>query len=249
MQRQYRFTKALILMHARNRLALFWNVAFPVFLLVIFSAIFGADAHGGSAYITWLVPGMVVLNLMAFGLIRSSGNMLEMRQNGVLRRLQATPTSTLSLCSGYLVVNVLVGLAQISVLVAFAYLFYDVTLTVHGVVQALPMLVAGLLTFIALGQIISSFLTQVSAAVAVGQLVYYTQMFVSDLFIPLRDMPAWLQGLAPYLPAHAMVQVVRPAFSGQGWETVQGFHFLVIVIYGLLATLLSARWFRWTPAA
>ncbi len=249
MRRQYRLTKAMLLLHIRNRLALFWNVAFPVFLLVIFSTIFGSGQNDGPSYIAWLVPGMVVLNLMAFGLIRSSSHILEMRQSGVLRRLQATPTPTLALSSSYIVANMLIGLAQCAVLVGVAYLFYDVTVTVRGVVQALPMLIAGLLTFIALGQIISGVATQISAAVAVGQLVYYSQMFVSDLFIPIRQLPAWIQHLAPYLPAHAMVQVVRSAFSEQGWEITLGFNLLVIVSYGLIATLLSARFFRWAPTA
>ena len=249
MRCQYRLTKAMILLYARNRLTLFWNVAFPVFLLIIFSTIFGAREHDDPSYISWLAPGIVVLNLMAFGLIRSASNILEMRQSGVLRRLQATPISTWALCGSYIAANALIGLTQCAVLIGAARLFYDVTFTMRGIAQALPMLVMGLLTFVAIGQLISGFATQISAAVAMGQLAYYSQMFVSDLFIPLSAMPSWAQHLAPYLPAYAMAQVVRSAFSEQMWQTALGFHFFIIGFYGVVAMLVSARWFRWAPTA
>ncbi len=249
MQRQYRLTKAMVLLYARNRVALFWNVVFPVFLLMMFSTIFGSRENDGIPYVTWLVPGLVVLNTMAFGLIRSSSNIIDMRQNGVLRRLQATPTSTWELCSSYIMVNVFIGLAQSAALVGVANLFYGVTLPIRGALQVLPILVIGSLTFIAMGQMISGLLSQISAAVALGQLVYYSQMFVSDLFIPLSDMPHWIQRLAPLLPAHALVHAIRPAFTEHIGETALGFHLGVVVIYALMATLLAARLFRWEPTA
>ena len=60
MRRFLVLTKAMTLIHLRNRSTLFWNLAFPVFLLVIYSQIFGAMDVGGTGFMAWVVPGVVV---------------------------------------------------------------------------------------------------------------------------------------------------------------------------------------------
>lgn len=247
MHRVLMLSKALLLMHLRNRLTLFWNIVFPAFLLLIFGMVYGNNRVGTYLYIAWVLPGMVVLNIMAFGLIRSSALMVELRQRGMLRHLHATPVPALPLIGSYVMVNLLVCLVKSAVLVLLVVLLYHVPLTIQGLVRALPMVLAGGLLFIALGQLISSGCASISAAVATGQLVYYSQMFVTDLFMPLGKMPEWVQQVVPYLPAYAVVQVVRPALLEQTWSPDLVAHLLVITVYSVAATLLAALRFRWEP--
>jgi len=231
----------------RDRYTLFWNTVFPVFLLCIFSTVFGAMRVDGQPYMAWVLPGIVVLNLMAFGLIRSSATMVEMRQQGVLRQLRATPVPALHLVGTYIVVDVLLCLAQSALLMLVAVVVYQVPLTVQGVLRVLPMVLIGTLTFVALGQVLSSMLAKTSAAIGLGQVLHYSLMFVSDLFMPRQSLPDWLQHVAAYLPAYAVVQVVRPPLLAQAWRPDVSWYLLLIAIYGIAATLLAARLFRWEP--
>jgi ABC-2 type transport system permease protein len=240
-------SQAMLLLYLRNRLTLFWNLVFPAVLLLLFGLLFGSTRVGEHPYIAWVLPGMVVLNIMAFGLIRSAAVMLEWRQRGVLRRLQATPMPALVLISSYMLVNVLLCLLQSAVLILLAVLVYHVPLSGRGVVRALPMVLAAVCTFVALGQLISSRLTSVSAAVAAGQLFYYSQMFTTDLFMPLERIPGWLQQIVPYLPAYAVVRTVRPALLAEPWGTDLFASLLVMVIYGVAAACLTVLSFRWEP--
>jgi len=237
----------MIRMFLRDRYILFWNTVFPVFLLLIFGTVFGAMRVDGQPYMAWALPGMVVLNLMAFGLIRSSATMVEMRQQGVLRQLRATPVPALQLVASYIVVDMLLCLAQSAMLVLVAVVVYKVPLTVEGAVRALPMVLIGALTFMALGQFFSSVLTSISAAIGLGQVLHYSLMFVSDLFMPRQSLPDWLQHVATYLPAYAVVQVVRPPLLAQEWGADVAWYLLLVVLYGVAATLLTARFFRWEP--
>ena len=173
--------------------------------------------------------------------------MVEMRQQGVLRQLRATPVPALHLVSSYIVVDVLLCLAQSAMLVLVAVVVYKVPLTVEGAVRALPMVLTGALTFVALGQFLSSVLTKTSAAIGVGQVLHYSLMFVSDLFMPRQSLPDWLQHVASYLPAYAVVQVVRPPLLAQAWRADVAWDMLLVVLYGVAATLLTARLFRWEP--
>ena len=247
MKRFLVLTKAMALMHLRNRSTLFWNLAFPVFLLVIYSQIFGSMDVGGTGFMTWVVPGLVVFNILTFGLISSGTLMVTMRERGVLRRLQASPVPAGQLVGSYLLVNVLIATLQSMIIVFFAALVFRTPLTLSGTLLAFPMIILGILTFVALGQVISGVAATAGAAVAIGQILNFSQMFITDMIMPMNFMPEWIQKLAPYLPAYAMVQLVRaPLVDGRLspdlWPNL-----LVMIGYTIVAGLVAARLFRWAP--
>jgi ABC-2 type transport system permease protein len=247
MKRFLVLTKAMTLMHLRNRSTLFWNLAFPVFLLVIYSQIFGTMDVGGTGFMTWVVPGIIVLNILAFGLISSGTMMVNMREKGVLRRLQASPMPAGQLVGSYLLVNVLIALSQSTIIVVFAALVFKIPLTLTGTLLALPMMMLGILTFVALGQMISGVAATAGTAVAIGQILNFSQMFITDMIMPMEFMPAWIQKVAPYLPAYAMVQLVRPPLVDGNLCGDLWLNLLVTAGYAIVAGLFAARLFRWAP--
>lgn len=247
MKRFFVLTKAMTLMHLRNRATLFWNLAFPIFLLVIYSQIFGEMAVGGQDFMTWVLPGVVVFNILAFGLLSSGTMMVNMRERGILRRLQASPVPAAQLLGSYLLVNVLIAVLQSAILVLFAILVFKTPFSLASMVRAVPMIVLGILTFVALGQVVSGVATTAGVAVAVGQVLNFSQMFITDMIMPIDMMPAWIQKIAPYLPAYAVVQLVRPALIDGRFSPDLGTNLLVVAAYTLIAGLVAARLFRWAP--
>lgn len=249
MKRFLVLTKAMTLTHLRNRSTLFWNLAFPVFLLVIYSQIFGAMDVGGTGFMTWVVPGVVVFNILAFGLLSSGTLMVNMREKGVLRRLQASPIPAGQLVGSYLLVNVLIAVLQSTIIVVFAALVFRTPLTLTGTLWALPMIVLGILTFVAMGQVISGVATTAGVAVAVGQILNFSQMFITDMIMPMDFMPEWIQKVAPYLPAYATVQLVRHPLVDGSLSPDLWSNLLVMAAYTAVAGLVAARLFRWAPKA
>ena len=242
----YRFltlTKAMFLIHVRDKSLLFWNFAFPVMLIVINGAAFGSGNM--AEFMGWLMPGVLAANLMAFGLIGSSSVMTELRAKGVLRRLQASPISSGVLIGAYVVANVAMALCTAIVVVIVGVGVYGVHLEPLNIALALPMIVVTVVTAIALGQVISGVAPRAGAAVAIGQLIYFAQLFITDLFMPLRMMPDWAQKVGPWLPGYAMAQLVRPALAdgtlAEGWPL----HLLLLAAYTVVGLLLAARLFKW----
>ncbi|MBN1936771.1 MAG: ABC transporter permease [Anaerolineae bacterium] len=249
MKRFLVLTKAMLLIHLRNRSTLFWNLAFPIFTLVIYSQIFGKNTISDESYMTWVMPGMVVFNIVAFGLLSSGTLMVTMREKGILRRLQASPIPTVQLVGSYLIVNVLIGMLQSAIIVAFSALAFKVPLTLAGLLRAFPMVVIGIVTCVALGQVISGIAPTAGTAVAIGQIINFSQMFITDTVMPMTLMPEWIRRVAPYLPAYAVVQLVRPplmdgTFGPELWPSL-----LVAAAYTLVAGIAAARLFRWSPRA
>ena len=249
MRRYLVLTKAMTLMHLRNRSTLFWNLAFPVFLLVIYSQIFGAMDVGGIGFMAWVVPGVVVFNILSFGLLSSGTLMVNMREQGVLRRLQASPIPAAQLVGSYLLVNVLIALLQSTIILGFAAVVFRTPLTLGGALWALPMIILGTITFVALGQLISGVAATAGVAVAVGQILNFSQMFIADMIMPLDFLPDWLQKVAPFLPAYATVQLVRPPLVDGHLGPHVWPNLLLLAGYAIVAGLVAARLFRWSPRA
>lgn len=72
-------------------------------------------------------------------------------------------------------------------------------------------------------------------------------MFLSGVFFPREQLPAFMQALAQWLPLTAAVELIRPLFMGQ-WPQQAGQHLLVLVGYGVaafwVALALTRRRFR-----
>ena len=242
----YRFltlTKAMFLIHIRDRSLLFWNFAFPVFLMVIYGAIFSGDDLAG--FMTWMMPGVLAANLLAFGLISSSSMMTELRAKGVLRRLQASPISSADLIGPYLVANVGMALLTALIVIVVGAVFYGVELHLINVLVALPMIVITVVTAVALGQVISGIAPRAGAAVAIGQLMYFGQMFITDMFMPIEMMPDWVQTIGPWLPGYAIAHLVRPALADGIVSDTWPQNLLMLAVYTAVSLVLAARLFKW----
>lgn len=242
MKRFLIFTKAMLLIHLRAREVLFWNFAFPVFLMFIYGMIM-AD------YMMWMTPGVIVLNALSFGLVSSSAVLVDMREKGILRRLRATPLPAGQLLGAYLVVNLLLGLTQGGLILLVGVVLYQLPLTFIGLALGLPMIVAGALTFLALGQVVGGLAPRAGVATAAGMTLYFGLMFISDMVFPIAQLPAWLQAVVPYFPSYAVVQLVRaPLLEGTlaaNWPL----NLALMAAYALAASLIASRLFRWDPRA
>ena len=168
MRRLLSLTQALLLIHLRNKMTLFWNLLFPLFLLFTYALIFGQEGMGGAAYITWILPGVIVLNILSFGLLGSASTMVEMRERGVLRRLQATPMPAAGLMGAYLAVNLLLCLLQSFVLIAAAVLALGFRPGLSALVMVIPTILAATLLSISIGQVVSGMAVKAGVALALG---------------------------------------------------------------------------------
>lgn len=240
MKRFLILTKAIFLMHLRNGFVLFWNFVFPVLLMLIYGVVM-------SQYMDYMTPGVIVLNALSFGLVGSSNMMLEMREKSVLRRMQASPLPAGQLIGSYLLVNLLIGILQSTLIIIAGVLLYKVPVSALSLALAYPMILAGLLAFMALGGIISGVAAKAGTATAVGMTIYSSLMFISDMVFPLDMLPNWMRNIVPYLPAYPVVQLVRSALLEATLDPKWLTHLVLLAVYGIGATFIAAKLFRWEP--
>lgn len=239
MKRFLILTKANLLMSIRNRATLFWNFAFPIGLIVLYGVIW-------PDVISWLAAGIVVLNLMSSGLLGDATRLTELRERGILRRVRVTPLPAWQMIAAYVIARLVQMLVQSVAIVLTAVLLYRASFTWNGLVAALPLAIVGLV-FLLLGQAISAVAPTASAAGAIGQAIYFPLMFVSNLFLPLEQLPKWLANTTRWTPAAMLVDMIRPAIVPVPTEQSALINAVGLALYGILALVIAARMFRWEP--
>ncbi len=91
-------TRGLLTETRRAPVALFWNLAFPLLILVGLLMIFGGDQ---AAQKQRVLGGVLTINLIAAAFFGISLHMVSLREAGLYRRYRATPISSLSVVAAH----------------------------------------------------------------------------------------------------------------------------------------------------
>ena len=184
-----------------------FGIVFPLFFYMAFAA-------GHKLPVEVLVPGIVTMAL--FFTASAVGPLVTPweRQARTYERLVTSPVCLSAILAG----DVLAGMAFGAVL-SLVPLLAALSLT-SASVDHLLLLVVGLLlgafAFSSLGVLMAAPATEgPSQVMMLSNLVRLPLIFVSGVFVPHAEMPAWGQWLSPFSPLSYCADLVRIAFGGE----------------------------------
>ncbi len=110
-------------------------------------------------------------------------------------------------------------------------------------------LAIGAATFCSLGLAVTAIIPNAGASPAIANASALPLLFISDVFIPMQDAPAWLTNFAAVFPFWHFSQALQTAFNpfetGAGFEPVR----LGIMAAWMAGGLVVAvRFFSWEPS-
>jgi len=230
----------------REPVAFFFNLAFPVLLLLLFGVIWGNEpgssffspAYG---YIDAQTPALAALIIGTVAFMTIPIATATAREQKLLRRFQATPMRPVVYLIADVIVNFAVALTGMILLVVVARMVFG--LRFGGSWMAL---FAGFtfaaLSFIAVGYVIASLSPTSRVAQVAGQVIFFPMMFLSGAAMPLQIMPASIQSVAQWLPLTHVVRLLQDLWFGGQWNTTA-----LLVLSGMLVvgTAVSVFAFRW----
>ena len=242
---------------------LFFTFLFPVFMLALFSTIFGGagDIAGGpgvpalSAAALYL-PGMLAAGLLLSGLQNLAVDIAIERHDGTLERLGGTPLSPVSYFLGKIGQVFVTGVLQAAVLLVVAHFAFGVALpsTTDAWVTFAWVFALGLIASALLGIAVSALPRSGRSATAVVVPLALVLQFISGVYIFFWQLPEWLQNVASVFPLAWMARGMRAVFLpeeygalepggqwGLGWVALALGAWLVV---GLLVSRLTFRWIR-----
>jgi ABC-2 type transport system permease protein len=227
----------------REPALVFWGVAFPVVLTVVFGLAGDKPdkSLGGLSLVDVYVPVMMVFSMGILAISGIPATIATYREKGVLRRLSTTPMRPRALLGAdFTVATGLIAVAM-ALVVIVAKIAFDVQLPgqVLGWLVALIFSGAALL---ALGALIASVATSARLATAVGTILFFPMMFFGGLWVPLQQMGSTLRTISHYTPLGAAVPAIQQTMHGD-WPSAS--HLIVLAVYALTASLLATKLFRW----
>ena len=233
-------------LYLREPITVFFTLAFPVMLVLIFGAMYGnepAAIFGGYGSMDISMPGYTALILGSVGLLTVAINTSSYRESGVLRRFRATPLRPVTYIAADVTGTLVMMLAGMVPLLLAGRLIYDVRFEGQPVSVFLAVLLGGLAMF-SVGYLIASLAPSARSAQVIGMAIFYPMLFLSGAGMPLEIMPATIRRIADFLPLTYVVKLLRGLWFSETW----GQHLLeTAVLLGILGicTALAARFFRW----
>jgi len=227
----------------RNPAAAFFTFVFPLLFMVVFNLLFGQGE--GSRFYT---PAIIVFAVITATFTNLAMSVTIARDEGILKRLRGTPLPGWSYLVGRMLHAVGVALLLVVIVAGFGAIFYGVAFPFGQLGPLIATLIVGAAVFCALGLALTGFIPNADAAPAVVNAVVLPLLFVSNVFIPLRSAPAWLDSLSQVFPvrhfADAMLRVYDPATAGSALSVGD---LGVMLIWGAVGLVVALRFFTWEP--
>ena len=236
----------------RNPASAFFTFVFPLMFLVIFNLLFGSrpmQMPGGTVSAsTFYVPGIAAMGLISACYTNIAISVSFSRDQGLLKRIRGTPLPLAAYLLGRVVHATLIALLLVAIVTIAGALFYGVAIPTNTLPAFIATLVVGSAAFSALGLAMTGLIPNADASPAMVNASILPLLFVSDIFIPLRDAPQWLltfSGLFPvkHLSA-ALMTAFNPFTKGSGFSLMD---LAVLTLWMVMGLLLAWRFFTWEP--
>jgi len=155
-----------------------------------------------------VVPGLIGTILTMTMVLMTGLAMTRERERGTFENLLATPALPIEVMTGKIVPYIMIGLIQVTLIIAAALLLFEVPMQGNVVVLygAVLLFIAANLT---LGITFSSIARNQLQAMQMTFFFFLPSILLSGFMFPFRGMPEWAQWLGSVLPLTHFLALVR----------------------------------------
>ncbi|MFJ4895923.1 ABC transporter permease [Streptomyces sp. NPDC088788] len=230
------------LLHARRYPSLTLNLLLtPVMLLLLFVYIFGNTMSGGagrSAYIAYIVPGILLMTIGST-VVGTAVSVATDMNEGIIARFRTMAIHRGSVLFGHVVGSVLQAILSVVLVgaVGVAMGFHSTDASILEWLAALGLLAffALAFTWIAVGMGLGSPNAEAASNNAMPLILL---PLISSAFVPLHSMPGWFQPIAHYQPFTPAIETLRGLLLG----TQIGNNWWIALAWCAALSVLGWRW-------
>ena len=232
----------------RSRELAFFTFALPIIMFFLLGSVYGNDRLKSEHNVRgadYLLSGMLGYGAIATGFAGLSIMLVIRRENGILKRVRATPLPAGTYVAALLATTMLAFALEALVMIAVGWIAFG-THVQHAISLALALLLA-IATFTALGLALTSVIKSAEGSSAVVNAIYLPAAFISGAFFSSHSFPSFLRAIADVLPLVYVIQVIRDVMlrGAQIWNRPGAV--AVIAAWGIAGAIVAARRFRWEP--
>ena len=249
-----RQTGFVLLGRRRDRRALVFTIVMPIVLMVLFNSIFGTShtttkVHGEDlALHAYFTAGIIAYAIMLNGFSSLLIGFTTDREAGRLKRYRGTPMPSSVFLGAEVAANIVIVGGMVVVLLLLGKVAYNISIPAAGVAPLVIYVVLGTATMCTLGIALTAVTTTADAASAIGPFATVILGFISGTFVPVSQLPGWLEAVGRVFPLAPLAEGLQGALLPHA-ARLHGGDVLSLVLWGAAGLVVSIRTFRWEPVA
>jgi len=244
--------KYQLLTFVRSPVAVFFTLGLPLFMLVLFNALFGDDTvstPGGDWSVQQFYTGGLAVFTAVSATYTNLVNVVPIRRDtGILKRWRSTPMPLSIYLGGWVGSAVMIAFGGVILQLLLGVVAYDLSIDAAKLPAMIVTFLVGVVSFAALGLGVASLVPNQDSAPAVANATILPLAFVSDTFIPLEDAPGWLK-FADYLPlkpfVNAFQDTLNPFVDAPAFNVTK---LAIVAAWGVFGFVLARSKFSWEPS-
>jgi ABC-2 type transport system permease protein len=191
----------------------------------------------------YMIPGIIAVLVTVVSMMLSSVNLVREKEIGTLEQLMVSPLKKYQILMGKILPFLILTFVEVGIVLFFGQLIFSVE------VKGSYLLLAGLaflylFTTLGLGIFISTITGTQQQAMFVSWFLMVFMIMVSGFFIPIENMPPFMQKMTYLSPMRYFLYIVRDIIQ----KDISFFYLLKdiipMTIYGLLIFVLSTIKFQ-----
>lgn len=189
-------------------------------------------------YITFMVPGILVLLVTMVALFLAGMNIVREREIGTIEQLNVTPVNKYQFIIGKMLPFWLLGMFELALGLVIGKLVFSVPM--EGSVALLFAFAAiYMILILGMGLFFSTFAETQQQAMFISWFFMVIFILMSGLFTPIESMPQWAQAVTRINPISYFIDVMRLVMlKGAGLVSVQK-HFYILGAYAIGINVLA----------
>lgn len=237
----------------RTPMPAFFTVIFPLLMFLLLAGLIdGSIAVGG---ITVSLSQFYAPAIGCFAIASSTFTNLSIgiafqRDDGTLKRIRATPTSPSTFVCGQIISSILMAAVAFLLMLLVGIAAFDVSFPAASQIPAaIVSFLLGSVTFAALGLAVGALAPTATSAPAIANIIILPLAFLSNVFIPTDQPPAWLRIVGDIGPMKPFVEqlgsTTNPHLASLPlWD---GVNLGTMAAWLAVAAFICIRYFRWLP--
>lgn len=206
----------------------------PILWLLLFSQMFNSIDFGTQEYRDYFAPGVVVMTVLFSSAFSGFATLMDI-DAGIISKMLVTPVNRISIITGRVIANVLIGVIQALIILFVATVFMGIHIE-----TGVPGMIFMLFFAVLLGMGLAAFsnglailLKRQETVMAAVNLLTMPLMFLSSMMMKPELLPDWMNTVRHYNPVdYAIVAVHTLAGEGYIWDEL----WKSLVVLGCWAT-------------
>lgn len=205
----------------RNLETLIMSIMLPLMIMAMFVYVFGGAIHTGTAYVNYVVPGIVLL-CTGYGAASTAVMVTEDMRGGMVDRLRSLPIRSSAMLTGHVVASVTRNALSTTVVVGAAVAMgFRPNGGFGDWVLAVGLLLLYVVALSWLGAGLGVVARTAESATALSFFMLFLP-YLSSAFVPTDTMPSVLRAISNNQPMTPVIETVRGLLTGtpigdKGW--------------------------------